>query len=109
MQMSIAEIRRVYSQARDKKKQIPILADLNCCSTKEILDIVHNKEYEKTADESAKEESFKLIPEQKALIDRLEEVDGQIKELEKEYQFIAKRLCDGGVAVEKLGYERKIS
>ena len=36
MQMSTNEIVRMYKEAADKKKQIPILADLNACTVEEI-------------------------------------------------------------------------
>lgn len=93
MQMSVAEIRRVYSQAKNKKKQVDILADLNGCSLKEILDIVHTKQEKES--ESPKEE-WSPTPEQKVLIDRLEELDGMIGKLEKEYQEVTRKLCEGG-------------
>ncbi len=95
MQMSVAEIKRVYSQAKDKKAQISILSDLNLCSEKEILNIVCERKESKT--EKEKEENTWIpTPEQKALIDRLEELDGMISKLEKEYQEVARRLCEGG-------------
>ena len=43
MEMGIGEIRRQYKYAKDRKKCISILADLNCCSTGEILEIVHTQ------------------------------------------------------------------
>lgn len=39
--MTDGEIRQVYRSARNRKKQISILAQLNCCSTGRILEIVH--------------------------------------------------------------------
>lgn len=92
MQMSVAEIRRVYGQEKNKKKQVDILADLNRCSFREILDIVHTEKAKET--EITKEEWIPT-PEQKALIDRLEELDGMISKLEKEYQEVARQLCEG--------------
>lgn len=95
MQMSVAEIKRAYSQAKDKKAQISILSDLNLCSEKEILNIVCERKESKT--EKEKEENTWIpTPEQKALIDRLEELDGMISKLEKEYQEVARKLCEGG-------------
>lgn len=93
MQMSVAEIKRAYSQAKNKKKYVSILADLNGCSLKEILDIVHTKNEKEP--ENPKEEWIPT-PKQKALIDRLEELDGMIGKLEKEYKEVARRLCEGG-------------
>lgn len=43
MVMSNEEIKREYNEAKDKKKQIGILAELNCCSKKEIQNILENK------------------------------------------------------------------
>lgn len=43
MQMSEDEIRRNYKQAKNKKEQIGILADLNACSREKIADIVGEK------------------------------------------------------------------
>lgn len=91
MQMSVAEIRRAYSQAKNKKKQVYILADLNGCSLKEILDIVHT---EKAKEPEKPKEEWIPTPEQKALIDRLDELDGMIGKLEKEYQEVARKLCE---------------
>lgn len=48
MQMSVAEIKRAYSQAKDKKAQISILSDLNLCSEKEILNIACERKESKT-------------------------------------------------------------
>jgi hypothetical protein len=95
MQMSVAEIRRTYSQAKDKKAQISILSDLNLCSEKEILNIVCERKESKTEKEK-EENTWVPTPEQKALIDRLEELDGMISKLEKEYQEVARKLCEGG-------------
>lgn len=84
MEMGIGEIRRQYKYAKDRKKCISILADLNCCSTGRILEIVH------TQSECQKEQSqpAQWLPtsEQKALIDRLDELDALIKSLENEYR-----------------------
>lgn len=108
MQMSVAEIKRVYGQAKNKKKQISILADLNRCSTKEILDIVHTKEANPIPEEEPREE-WVSTPEQKALIDRLEELDGEIRKLEIEYEKVAKILCEGGAEIETDRCKRQIS
>lgn len=42
MQMTEGEIRQAYKSAKDKKRQISILAERNGCSTGEILGIVHS-------------------------------------------------------------------
>jgi hypothetical protein len=91
--MTEGEIRRVYKAARNKKKQIPILAQLNCCSTGRILEIVHSKAdiLEEEADQRTVE-CDSVSPEQKALIDRLDELNAMIKPLEDEYRRTAKAL-----------------
>lgn len=99
MQMSVAEIKRVYDQSKNKKKQVSILADLNGCSLKEILNIVHTKEVNPILEEVLKEEKWIPAPEQKALIDRLEELDMEIRKLEIEYEKVARKLCEGGCEV----------
>lgn len=40
MEMSVGEICRSYAAAKDKNDQIKVLADLNDCSTQEILDVL---------------------------------------------------------------------
>lgn len=93
MQMTEGEIRRVYKSAKNKRNQISILAQLNCCSTGRILEIIHSKAdiQEEEADKHTIECS-NASPEQKALIDRLDELDAMIKPLEDEYRRIAERL-----------------
>ncbi len=85
--MTDGEIRQVYRSARNRKKQISILAQLNCCSTGRILEIVHSKAdiREEEADQRTVE-CGSISPEQKALIDRMDELDSQIKILENEYR-----------------------
>lgn len=94
MQMSVAEIKRAYSQAKDKKAQISILSDLNLCSEKEILNIVCERK-ESNPEKSKEENTWISTPKQRALIDRLEELDGKILKLEKEYREVARQLCEG--------------
>ena len=43
MQMTHAEIRRNYREAKNKKEQIQILAELNLCTTAEIKEILNEK------------------------------------------------------------------
>ena len=40
LQMSDTEIVRIYKQAKDKNKQIEILADLNLCEKDDILELL---------------------------------------------------------------------
>lgn len=85
MQMSDEEIRRNYGSAKHKNRQIGILADLNACSVEEIKRILGiDKEIEKTLEtelqEPTKSELLAL------LFSKLDEIDAQIKLLEKEYR-----------------------
>lgn len=47
MQMDAGEICRSYAAAKDKNDQIKVLADLNDCSTQEILDVLTGGGYDK--------------------------------------------------------------
>lgn len=66
MVMSNEEIKREYNEAKDKKKQIGILAELNCCSKEEIKDILDDKNPLEVA-------LFKEIDQVEAEMQRLEE------------------------------------
>ena len=90
MIMDIGEIRRQYKYAKDRKKCVAILADLNDCSTGRILEIVHT-ERENQA-EQPKLTEWNPTSEQKALMDRLDELDAMIKPLEDEYRRTAAEL-----------------
>ena len=92
MQMTEGEIRRAYKSSRHKEKQISILADLNCCSKEKILDIVHGGREVRTEKETCEPLDLGLMPEVKALIDRLDELDAMIKPLEDEYMRTAEAL-----------------
>ena len=76
---------------KNKKKQISILAQLNCCSTGRILDIVHVKipvqiEAGAGADPGTEPEK------KRNLMQRLDELDATIKPLEDEYRRTAEEL-----------------
>ena len=90
MIMDIGEIRRQYKYAKDRKKCVDILADLNYCSTGEILNIVHTKMDDH--EERPKPAGWHPTLEQKALMDRLDELDAMIKPLEDEYRRTAAEL-----------------
>ena len=108
MQMSVAEIKRAYSQAKHKKKQVSILVDLNGCSLKDILDIVHAKDADHIPEGEPKEKRI-YTPGQKVLIDKLEELDVEIRELEIEYGKVARKLCEGGYEVKTDRHEGQVS
>ncbi|WP_297642780.1 hypothetical protein [uncultured Bacteroides sp.] len=90
MIMDIGEIRRQYKYAKDRKKCVDILADLNCCSTGEILEIVHTER--ENQEERPKPAGWHPTPAQKAFMDRLDELDAMIKPLEDEYRRTAAEL-----------------
>ncbi len=98
MQMSVEEIKRNYDQAKNKKQQIRILADLNCCSREEIEKVLE-VESNRKAIEPPKE--YSLSEAMDVLFARLDELEGQIKSLETEYQKIT-------VAIEILGNMKKV-
>ncbi len=85
--MTDGEIRQVYRSARNRKKQISILAQLNCCSTGRILEIVHVKS-DSREEEPGKctVEYGRVSSEEKALMVRMYELDSKIKILENEYR-----------------------
>lgn len=91
MQMTEVEIRRVYKSARNKKKQISILAELNGCSTGKILGIVHVG-MPIQAETGAGAEPSTESEEKRNLMQRLDELDAMIKPLEDEYRRTAEML-----------------
>lgn len=92
MQMSVEEIKRNYNEAKNKNRQIGILADLNCCSKEEIEKIVAvqnsiEHKVEKTS-VSLVEKELSVNDVRNQLYARMDELDLQIKTLEKEYRNI---------------------
>ena len=79
MQMTNSEIRRNYAEARNKSKQVGILADLNECSRDEIEEILGIAKPVHTSDN---------VPILSVLFAQLDKVDEQIKALEEEYRRI---------------------
>lgn len=101
MQMSVNEIKRSYDEAKNKKRQIDILADLNCCSREEIEKIVKvesNRIAKMPVEEQFKpmKENISLDEVNSKLYARLDELDKQIKTLEDEYRKTA-------IAIEVIG------
>lgn len=98
MQMDIGEIRRQYKYAKNKKKCVSILAELNCCSKKEIFDILNLKEDKRQKAVRTKPDTvWKPPAEAQSLIARLDELDAMIKPLEDEYKRTASeilRICE---------------
>ncbi len=91
MLMDTGEIRRQYKYAKDKKKCISILAELNACGTDRIIEIIHAGSEKESASGKAPVE-WSPSPEQKVLMDRLDELDAMIKPLEDEYRRTAEKL-----------------
>lgn len=78
--MTEREICLSYREAKDKKKQIPILADLSELSKPEIIGILL-----RNGESVAKQDIERLYK-------RLDTLDAQIAEREKEYRAIVKAL-----------------
>ena len=92
MQMSVTEIKKNYNEAKNKNRQIGILADLNCCSKEEIEKIVAvenaiEQKVEKIVIASIGKD-LSLNDVRNKLYVRMDELDSQIKLLEKEYRKI---------------------
>ncbi len=85
MQMSDEEIRRSYGSAKNKNKQIGILAELNNCSKNNIKRILGIDEAVEEVLETEPQEPTKseLLT---MLFTKLDALDNQIKTLEKEYK-----------------------
>lgn len=96
MQYTDGEIRRLYKSAKNRKKQVSILADLNRCSTGRILEIVRVQKDAEGAEAGHGSAEWEPAPGQKALMDRLDELDSQIKVLEDEYRNTVAQLMEIG-------------
>lgn len=91
MEMGIGEIRRQYKYAKDRKKCISILAELNCCSEDDIKTIIGLNEKQNLKIE--KNKKIKLNSKEiNSLYDRLDELNKKIKKLEDEYKQTMKKL-----------------
>lgn len=104
MQMSVGEIKRSYDEAKNKKTQIGILAELNCCTKEEIVKIIdaENRRKEKpveTNNEPHEEPRLSQINE--LLYARMDELEKDIKALEEEYRKIS-------IAAEVLGNMKEV-
>lgn len=87
MEMEIGEIRRQYKYAKDRKKCISILAELNCCSKDEIKTILGLNGEHRTKSRTKKEQRILLNTEEiNSLYARLDELNVLIKPLEDEYK-----------------------
>jgi len=92
MEMSNEEIIRRYKQAKHKPSQIQILADLNACPKSKILEIVSDSiapKHSVPAQHKEQPEPVKAVDNlasfEEYVVNRMDEIDGQLKALEKEY------------------------
>lgn len=92
MYMTENEIRRDYAGAKNKSMQIGILADLNCCTKDRIREILGLIPYTESTVEIAKpdgntvEKSVDKDVIMSKLYSALDDLDREIKQLEKQYQ-----------------------
>lgn len=92
MEMSNEEIIRRYKQAKHKAAQIQILAELNACPKSKILEIVSDSivpKHPTLAQPKEQPETVKAVDNlasfEEYVVNRMDEIDGQLKALEKEY------------------------
>ncbi len=92
MEMSNEEIIRRYKQAKHKASQIQILAELNACPKSKILEIVSDSiapKHPAPAQPKEQPETVKAVDNlasfEEYVVNRMDEIDGQLKALEKEY------------------------
>ena len=92
MEMSNEEIIRRYKQAKHKAAQIQILAELNACPKSKILEIVSDSivpKHPTPAQAKEQPETVKAVDNlasfEEYVVNRMDEIDGQLKALEKEY------------------------
>ena len=94
MEMSVGEIKRSYDQAKNKRRQIDILAELNDCDRYEIEKIISvesmrvQHEPVKVVVEKPSEKEMGLDDVMNTLFSRLDELEKKIKPLEEEYRNI---------------------
>ena len=92
MYMTEGEIRRDYAGAKNKSMQIGILADLNCCTKDRIREILGLIPCTESTVEIAEPDgnSMEKSVDKDAIMSRLystlDNLDREIKQLEKQYQ-----------------------
>lgn len=89
MQMTASEIRKSYMEAKYKKRQIGILADLNCCSKKDIEKILE-------APEGVTMLDITISSAREALYKKLDELEVAIQRMEQEYRNVVMKLRELG-------------
>lgn len=85
MEMSHGEIQRNYEQAKDKKRQVKILADLNDCKEEQILEILDVKSGKKKEPVQKDDKSDTAV---QALYEVLDELETKIRNLEEKYKSV---------------------
>ena len=92
MYMTEGEIRRDYARAKNKNMQIGILADLNCCTKDRIREILGLIPCTESTVEIAEpdgnpvEKSVDKDAIMSRLYNTLDDLDREIKQLEKQYE-----------------------
>ena len=89
MQMTVNEIRKSYMEAKYKKRQIGILADLNCCSKQDIEKILE-------APEGVTMLDITISSAREALYKKLDELEVTIQRMEQEYRNVVMKLRELG-------------
>ncbi len=108
MEMSNEEIIRRYKQAKHKAAQIQILAELNACPKSKILEIVSDSIAPKHPAPAQPKEQLETVKVdnlasfEEYVVNRMDEIDGQLKALEKEYADLSVTL----LMIGKYGEER---
>ena len=83
MYMSVEEMRRSYQQAKDQKKQLSILADLNCCDVEDIKELLRLPYQHKNPPKPRKMTDLELMVQ--SFYEEMERIDREIKRLETRY------------------------
>lgn len=107
MEMSNDEIIRNYRAAKNKKMQIGILADLNCCDRKTIKNIVEppNNLFTETCTVDEKAVDWDKVI--KYLYEELDCLEGQIKPLENRYRKVVNAIDAFSALVKSEKSEKK--
>lgn len=86
MQMTAGEIKRSYEEAKNKGRQVRILAELNNCSQDEIRTVLSGEDKRKQPAIKADQKAMSIDDTVNILFARLDELEEQIKPLEEEYR-----------------------
>ena len=92
MVMSREEILRDYKSAKNRRRQVQILAELNCCSRQEIERILGLEKPDDAAVPAAGTETEEMHPFEAWLHGRLDSLDEEIRALEEKYRKYADAL-----------------